>query len=90
MIIAVDFDNTLAFTPDYPEIGDPNRELIKKIKFFQKDGAKIMLFTSRSGKNLKDALEWCAKQGLEFGEVVVKPRADIYIDDRALRPEEWL
>lgn len=89
MTIAVDFDNTLAYSPEYPKVGQPLKAVVNKIKKHRKDGDRIILHTSRSGRDLKLALEWCARNGLDFNEVVVKPRADIYVDDRAIRPEEF-
>jgi hypothetical protein len=87
--LAVDFDNTLAYSPEYPKVGQPLKDVLSKVKKCKKAGDKVILHTARSGRDLKLALEWCAKKGLEFDEVVVKPRADIYIDDRSIRPEEF-
>lgn len=57
-IIAVDFDGTLC-TNKYPEIGEPNLEIIKYLKQQKEQGAKIILWTCRSGDLLKNALNWC-------------------------------
>ena len=89
MTIAVDFDNTLAYSPDYPAVGQPVVEVVRKIKQHKKNGDQIILHTSRSGQDLKLALDWCKEQGIMLDLVAIKPRADIYIDDRAIRPEEF-
>lgn len=63
-IIAVDFDNTLAFT-DYPIIKAPNTELVEFIRQHQKDYVFI-LWTMREGKQLQYAKEWIRQQGIHF------------------------
>ena len=95
-VIAVDFDGTLC-TRTWPDIGEPNTELITQLIEEQEAGAAVILFTCREKQLLKDAVKWCKKQGLEFDEVnrnlkerirayKADPRkisADVYIDDRA-------
>lgn len=94
MIIAVDFDNTLAFT-DYPDIRAPNRPVIDYIKARKLAGDTIILYTCRHDKELAEAVEWCRQQGIEFNyinenvpELIEmygdsrKIAADIYIDDK--------
>ena len=94
--IAVDFDGTLC-TNKWPGIGEPNTALIGQLIEEQKNGAAIVLFTCRNKKGLREAVNWCKKQGLIFDEVNKNTReriklykedgrkisADIYIDDRA-------
>ncbi|MCR4955266.1 MAG: hypothetical protein K6A30_01090 [Lachnospiraceae bacterium] len=98
-IIAVDFDGTLC-QDCYPMIGQANEELIHYLREQKKLGSKIILWTCRCGETLKEAVLWCAGQGLIFDavnknveEVIEKYGsdsrkifADIYIDDRA---EQW-
>ena len=95
-IIAVDFDGTLC-EHKYPEIGEPNRELIDHLIEEQQHGAKLILWTCRCGYYVSLAFEWCWKQGLKFdavnrnvteaiamfGEDSRKVFAHEYIDDRA-------
>ena len=99
MIIAVDFDGCLC-EDKYPEIGKPNKSLIQWL-----EGArciydyKIILWTCRTGKYLKDAVKWCKIQGLTFDKInddvneikKLYPKtgnrkifADIYIDEKAI------
>lgn len=67
-ILAVDFDNTLAFG-QYPSCGEPNTKLIEWLKECKKNGCKLILWTMREGKPLDDAVEWCKQYGLEFDAV---------------------
>jgi hypothetical protein len=62
MIIAVDFDGTLC-EDKYPGIGKPNTKLIEEIKH---RNDTFILWTCRCGDKLKEAVEWCKKQGLNF------------------------
>lgn len=67
-IIAVDFDGTLC-DDKYPEIGEPNLELIERIKNMRTAGIKFILWTCRAGALLDDAIEWCKGHGLEFDAI---------------------
>ena len=67
-IIAVDFDGTLCENR-YPEIGEPNEELIKYLIKRQVDGDKLILWTCRCGDILEQAVNWCHDHGLVFDAV---------------------
>ena len=92
--IAVDFDGTIV-EHEYPEIGKEKLFAFQTLKELEKMGARIILWTFRSGKELDDAVEYCMKNGLEFYAVNKnypeeifdetisrKIDADIYIDDK--------
>ena len=95
-IIAVDFDGTLCENA-WPEIGAANMELIDYIRLTKLHGCKIILWTSRVGDRLKEAVEWCKDKGLTFDAVNEnlpeaieafggdsrKIFANVYIDDKA-------
>lgn len=66
--IATDFDGTLC-EEKWPEIGEPNWEIINYLKFRRDSGAKIILWTCRTGQLLVNAVEWCKGVGLEFDAV---------------------
>lgn len=94
-IIAVDFDGTIV-DDAYPKVGKAKMFAFETLKKLQKDGYRLNLWTYRSGKTLKDAVEFCKKNGLEFnainnsfeGEEFEKEtqsrkiNADLFIDDR--------
>lgn len=76
--IAVDFDNTLF------KDGKIDDQAIAKIKELQKSN-KIILWTSRTGKMLDDAISLCDQAGLVFDEIAKeKPDVDAFIDDKAM------
>lgn len=101
MKIAVDFDNTIASTV-YPVILAPRLEVIRGLKKLKAEGHTIILWTCRKGKALEDAVAFCKEYGLEFDAVNESTKedvkkwggdtrkiwADIYIDDRAINPED--
>lgn len=99
-VVAVDFDGTLARTC-FPEIIEPIPETIKYCKRLKKDGAILILYTCRKGKDLQDAVKWCERQGIIFDYVNENTAQNIakyggvdtrkifaheYIDDLAINP----
>ena len=96
-VYAVDFDGTLAETR-LSEILGPNKKIVAFVKTIQAAGHKVILWTSRVGTDLEDAVEWCRTQGIIFdavneplpeqikrwGNDTRKIYADYYIDDRAM------
>ena len=99
IIIAVDFDGTLCKNC-WPDIGEPNYELIDYLRDCHYSGAKLILWTCREGELLDKAMEWCEEMGLLFDAVndnipesikkyggnCRKVSADIYIDDLSAKP----
>jgi len=94
--IAVDFDGTIV-EHDYPEIGKEKLFAFQTLKELNKMGARLILWTFRTGKELDEAVDYCRKNGVEFYAVNKnypeeifdetisrKINADIYIDDKNL------
>jgi hypothetical protein len=94
--IAIDFDGTIV-EHEYPEIGKEMLFAFLTLKELNKKGARLILWTFRSGKELEEAVEFCRKNGVEFyavnknypeevmnDTVSRKIDADIFIDDRNL------
>lgn len=96
-IIAVDFDGTLCEN-NWPEIGEPKQAVIDYVRKQQLHGAKLILWTNRTGERLYEAVAWCGKHGLVFNavnenlpEIITAFKGDCrkvfaneYIDDRAI------
>lgn len=101
MIIAVDFDGTLCNNA-WPAIGAPRTAVIAWIRAREQSGDRLILWTNRAGERLSEAVQWCAEQGIEFdavnenlpdmvekfGRDCRKVYADVYLDDKAMKPEE--
>ena len=97
MIIAVDFDGTIV-EHKYPAIGKEIPFAIDTLRTLAEEGHKLILWTSRDGELLEEALAFCRQRGLEFYAVnsnyppgalfkqqagrSCKVVADLYIDDR--------
>ena len=96
MTIAVDFDGPIV-KHEYPKIGKELPFATETLKMLQKEGHLLILWTSREGELLDQAVEFCRERGLEFYAVncnqpedalfpkhTTKVIADIYIDDHNL------
>ena len=94
--IAVDFDGTIV-DHEYPGIGKEKLFAFQTLKELEKLGARLILWTFRTGKELDEAVEFCRQNGVEFYAVNKnypeevydetisrKIEADIYIDDKNL------
>jgi hypothetical protein len=92
--IAVDFDGTIV-DHEYPAIGKEKLFAFQTLKELNKMGANLILWTFRTGKELNEAVEFCARNGVDFyavnknypeevfdETVSRKIDADIYIDDK--------
>jgi len=91
-LIAVDFDNTL--TKDNVRYWDdedpvPDEEVIAAVRELYHNHAHIVVWTARpwSEANVIEArlTEWGVKH---HGVMCEKGSADLYIDDKAVRPDE--
>ena len=95
LLIAVDFDGTIV-NDSYPKVGKPKPFAIETLKMLQRDGHRIILWTYRHGKALREAEAFMIKNGVapyavnrsypeesDFPtDVSRKVNADIFIDDR--------
>ncbi len=84
----------------------PKQEMVERLREYQAKGYRILLFTSRNMKTYKSnlglinkhtapvLLEWLEKWGVPYDEILFgKPwprNKGFYIDDRAVRPDEFL
>lgn len=84
----------------------PRTDMIEKIKHYKKNGYYLIYYTSRNMKTyqgnigklnantLKDLFTWMDQLEIPYDEIHVgKPwagRNGFYIDDRAIRPNEFL
>ena len=95
-IMAVDFDGTLV-QDEFPKIGEEKENMCDFIRSCQYLGIRTILWTSRTGEELKAAIEWCEDHDFHFTTVnenipevieltggvdTRKVYADVYIDDR--------
>ena len=94
LTIAVDFDGTIVENA-YPRIGKPRLFAFETLKKLTEDGHRLILWTYRHGDRLKEAVDFCKENGIEFysinksfpeevfdGTQSRKILADLFIDDR--------
>ncbi|GAA3623958.1 BT0820 family HAD-type phosphatase [Flavivirga jejuensis] len=94
LIIAIDFDGTIV-EDAYPKIGKPILFAFETLTKLQDDGHRLILWTYRSGRRLKEAVKFCEDHGIIFyavnnsfpeeeytNNVSRKINADLFIDDR--------
>lgn len=67
-VIAIDFDGCIC-TAAWPEIGEPNWDVINRAKAEKDAGAELILWTCREGELLEAALKACYSWGLTFDAV---------------------
>ena len=98
--VCVDLDGTLLSYDNWKGeevFGDPLPGAVDAMQQFRESGWKIIIFTTRANRDLiAKALD---KRGIVYdhinenpdqpGENSGKPLADVYIDDRAVRFENW-
>ena len=93
MYIAIDFDGTCV-THDYPRVGK-DIGAVPVLKKLIDSGHQLILNTMRSGKELKDAVQWFIDNDIPLYGVNENPTqkswtaspkvyAHLYIDDAAL------
>lgn len=93
-VIAVDFDGTIV-EHKYPAIGKEMLFAFATLRALQQKGHKLILWTIRTGDLLKEAVDYCKQNGIEFyavnknypeeildNNMSRKLNADIFIDDR--------
>ena len=84
----------------------PRQAMLDKLREYQQKGYRVLLFTSRNMNTYKNnvgminkhtapvLLEWLAKWDVPYDEILFgKPwprKKGFYIDDRAVRPDEFL
>ena len=87
MVILVDFDGTLTI-----ENGDgtyrKNDFMVDKVWQWIKEGHTVKLYTARKGADLLQAKRELKKWGIPLPYAGPKLSADLYVDDRSIRPED--
>jgi hydroxymethylpyrimidine pyrophosphatase-like HAD family hydrolase len=94
LIIAIDFDGTIV-EDAFPKVGKPMIFAFETILKLQANGHRLILWTYRSGRKLKEAVAFCEENGIEFyavnknypeeifdDKISRKIHADLFIDDR--------
>jgi len=105
IIVDLDNTITIHSKLDYAEM-EPNLEVISMLRDYKKKGFGIVIHTARNmrtyendiGKIIENTLpiiiDWLAKHNVPYDEIRVgKPwcgNGGFYVDDKAIRPDEFL
>lgn len=93
MIICIDFDGVIhQRVPQGRTMGPPIEGAKEKINLLKEQGNTIVIYSNRV-KDYKDTehiMQWLDYYEIGFDFIsVTKPNADIYIDDKGYRFENW-
>ncbi len=105
MRLIIDLDGTICYLKEkhetYADV-KPKEGAAEFVSNLRKQGHYVIIQTARNmatceanlGKVMKNVgkitLEWLENHGIEYDEIYFgKPNGDLYIDDRALRFENW-
>lgn len=104
LVVDLDGTITLSDTSDYQN-ATPNKELIKKLTEYKKNGFTIVISTARNMRTFEGNIgkinihtlpiitEWMDRHNVPYDEIIVgKPWCGFegfYIDDKAIRPSEF-
>ena len=102
--IVVDVDETLCFVINKDFINAiPNQKVIDKVNEYYDNGYEIIISTARGqnscktiqqmqDKYYKITKDWLDKCGVKYHKLKIgyKQNADLYVDDKAIRPEEFV
>ena len=88
-VIAIDYDGTLCKDRQTNEMNEDILQFAKDVKNL---GCVIILWTSRHGHELQEAIDVCASRGLYFDYINEYPKrtkspkvcADMYIDNKSM------
>jgi capsule biosynthesis phosphatase len=107
--LVVDIDGTLCpIKKNYEKYEDliPYEKIVERLRIYKKQGAKVILFTSRNMNSYngniglinkhtaKVLLDWLERWNIPYDEIIYgKPwpgHKGFYIDDRSVRPNEFM
>jgi len=97
-VVAIDFDNTITLNSTKNKTGELNPIAAIYIKKLKKMGCKLVLWTSRFGEALEEAIDLLKKWDLQFDYINdfperphgIKIDVDFYIDDKSYTTDiDW-
>lgn len=95
MKFCIDIDDTILYSEvdengEYKLVGT-NIKLINKINRLHFEGHTIILWTGRHWNHLETTINHLKKSHISYDTLLMgKPPVDYYVDDKAIRPDEFL
>jgi len=91
-LIAFHLDDTLCKGRFWEKDPEPMPEMIKLVWKLYIGGAHIIIFTARQIKYTSLTYAWLDKHEVPYHGLMIgrKPGADLYVDDKSIRPEELI
>ena len=91
-LIAVDLDGTLNNGEPFWKVEPtPNPEVIERVREFYRQGNIICIWTARQWSLAPQTVAWLIKYQVPFhGIMMGKGGADLYVDDKAIKPEAFI
>ena len=89
-LVSVDLDGTLTVGEWWGK-GDPEprKDIISLVNKMYLDGHHIIIFTARKEEWRSQTVEWLSRNSVWYHALNMgKMGADIYIDDKSIRPDE--
>lgn len=91
MVICVDIDGTLTNETEGHDYANrtPNIRIINRVKKWKNEGNLIIIHSARWTVDETATRAWLMKHEVPFDVLLLgKPKCDLYVDDKAMRPEE--
>ena len=94
MRFVVDIDHTILHTKLVNSkylISSVDEDMVSRINELYDEGHDIILHTGRHWDKLGETLDQLDEAGISYHTLVMgKPTGDVYVDDKAVRPDEFL
>lgn len=94
MTYVIDIDDTILFSVmedcEYKLVSE-DKEMVQKINELYDNGDTIIIHTGRHWNHLRQTIDQLDSIGLKRHTIICgKPPANFYVDDKGLRPDEFL
>jgi len=90
--VCIDIDGTICGEGAYPyyQLAKLLPGAHEKIWTFRTKGYTIILYTARHPEDRKETEDWLLVNNIPYDLLILgKPKADVYIDDRAIKFTGW-
>lgn len=90
MILAIDFDGVLSKPHPEFKMGEPFPRAIEALQDLSSHHLIIHTTRANTPSGRRAVADWLEHFDIDYTEIAPKPRADYYIDDRAILHRDWV